>query len=111
VETVPDKLGTLVKEDVKRLETIEIISLFKSRQGRGDFATLEKICHHPAHQYLKHIGVHGALVVLTTPPWTREQNNAALKRGPHKLAHDYLDFLQEEMADFVKKGLLDGPSL
>jgi hypothetical protein len=27
-----------------------------------------------------------------------------MERGPHKPAHDYQDFLREEMADFVKKG-------
>jgi hypothetical protein len=91
-------------EDIKRLETVDIYSLFKTRQGRGDFTDLHRISHHPAHQYLKHISVHGAPVVLTTEPWTRERNDAAMERGPHKSATEYLEFLREEMADFVKKG-------
>jgi hypothetical protein len=62
---VTNELGTLMSEDVKRLETVDIFSLFKLRQGRGDFTNLDRICHHPAHQYLKHISVHGAPVVLT----------------------------------------------
>jgi hypothetical protein len=80
-------------EDIKRLETVDIYSLFKTRQGRGDFTDLNRIRHHPAHQYLKHISVHSAPVVLTTEPWTRERNDAAMARGPHKSAHEYIDFL------------------
>jgi hypothetical protein len=73
-------------------------------QGRGDFTNLDIIRHHPAHQYLKHISVHGAPVVLTTEPWTTAQNDAAMERDLHKSTLDYQNFLQEEMADFVKKG-------
>lgn len=40
----------------------------------------------------------------TTLPWTRERQRETLKRGPHKLAHEYAEFLSKEMLKFVNKG-------
>jgi hypothetical protein len=105
VTHVTDKLGTLMAEDVKRLETVDIFSLFKSRQGRGDFMNLARIRHHPAHQYLKHISVHGAPVVLTTEPWTTAQNDAAMAQVSPRLPR----LPTRRNGRLCQKGVLDGP--
>jgi hypothetical protein len=59
---------------------------------------------HPATHLLRRLGRSGAPVVLTTPPWPDQQKDAAVARGPHSSAHDFADFLREELADMVDKG-------
>ena len=100
-----DNLGKLVQQDVKLLSKnkFDIYTLFKSRQGRGDISSLQKIRHHPAHHYLSHLKKHGAPVVLSSKPWSRNQINAAVARGPHKSAKEYVEFLRNEMHDFIRK--------
>ena len=41
--------------------------------------------------------------MLTTSPWTQEQKDSAIQRGPHKSAHEYMDFLREELTDMVDR--------
>ena len=43
-------------------------------------------------------------VVLHTPGWSPLLVQEQLGHGPHKLANDHLDFVHEEMANFVQKG-------
>jgi hypothetical protein len=43
-------------------------------------------------------------VKFSTPPWTCLQVQSALSRGPHKSAHDYIDYLKEEFVDMINKG-------
>ena len=47
------------------------------------------------------LGTTGSPVLLTTKPWTLLQKDAAIQQGPHKSAHDYVEFLREELADMV----------
>ena len=46
----------------------------------------------------------GAPVEMSTPPWTSQQKKAALERGPHKSAHEHVDFLHTKFADMINKG-------
>ncbi|KAL3823259.1 LOW QUALITY PROTEIN: hypothetical protein ACHAXA_011104, partial [Cyclostephanos tholiformis] len=46
----------------------------------------------------------GAPVKFSTPPWTSHQVQRALSRGPHKSAHEYIDYLGEEFVDMINKG-------
>jgi hypothetical protein len=41
---------------------------------------------------------------LRTSPWTEQQREETLKRGPHKSSNEHADFLREELLDFVQKG-------
>lgn len=59
---------------------------------------------HPAKHLLQHLGRRGAPVILTTPPWTSTRKDAAMARGPHASAHQFQDFLRDELADMVDKG-------
>jgi hypothetical protein len=82
-----------------------LLDLFRKRQGRGDFASLENIRSHAAHHLNSQLKKHGAPVVLTTPPWSSLQLDAAVQRGPHRSATEHLEFLRTEMADMVKKAI------
>jgi hypothetical protein len=86
-------------------EHLSITDLFCKRQGRGDFASLENIHSHAPHHLNLQLKRHGAPVVLTTPPWTPAQHEAAMARGPHWSATEHLEFLQSEIADMVRKAI------
>jgi hypothetical protein len=59
---------------------------------------------HPACRLLRLYKHRGAPVKFSTPPWTRLQVKRALSCGPHKSAHEYLDYLEEEFIDMINKG-------
>jgi hypothetical protein len=46
----------------------------------------------------------GPPVVLATDPWNKTLLNKCFQRGPHKSAHEYAHFLQDEFLEFVQKG-------
>jgi hypothetical protein len=58
---------------------------------------------HPAHPLLQHLSKRGFPVVFSTPPWTPDAKDHAMARGPHRSAHEFLDFLREELADMVER--------
>ena len=41
--------------------------------------------------------------MLHSTPWSRQQNDAAILRGPHNSAHEHIDFLRDELADMVDR--------
>jgi hypothetical protein len=95
----------MINDAVKELDNSpSIFHYFQKKQGRGNLATLENITH-PAKRLLRHIGVRGAPVVIQTAPWTAARKNAAVSRGLHKSAHEFQEFLREEMADMVEKAI------
>jgi len=73
------------------------------RRGRGDFTNLSKTRNHPAHRLLRQYAARGAPVVLSNAPWDTAKIDAAIARGPHKSATEYLDFLRTEMAEMVSR--------
>ncbi|EJK77238.1 hypothetical protein THAOC_00941, partial [Thalassiosira oceanica] len=58
---------------------------------------------HPARRLLKFYKQRGAPAKMSTPPWSKEQVDAALQRGAHKSCMDYLGFLEGEFADMIAK--------
>lgn len=70
----------------------------------NDFSPSVSKIPHRAARYLDYLRKHGAPTKLQTKPWTQGQVEAAIRRGPHKSAHDYSDFLYGEMADMCEKG-------
>ncbi|KAK1736299.1 hypothetical protein QTG54_012899 [Skeletonema marinoi] len=74
----------------------------KSKRGRGDIGALNK--PHPANRLLHQYKVNGTPVRFTTPPWTADQQIAALKRGPHPSCSKHIEFLEEEFVDMMNKG-------
>ena len=59
---------------------------------------------HKAIPYLQRLGKRGAPAVMKTKPWSQRKLRRMLKRGSHKSCHEHLEFLREEMAEFVEKG-------
>jgi hypothetical protein len=41
---------------------------------------------------------------MKTQPWSKEQLDAAVARGPHQSAHLHTDFLTTEFSDMIQKG-------
>jgi hypothetical protein len=58
---------------------------------------------HKASTFLHHLKNHSATVGLSTHPWEEKRLGDTIERGPHKLANEYADFLQEELLDFIQK--------
>ena len=98
-----EELGELIRRDVELLRQEGWSALVRSRRARGDFASLDNV-DHPARRLLKLYKHRGVPVKLSTPAWSRERCLAALERGPHKSCEDYIDFLEEEFVDMVRKG-------
>ena len=98
-----DELGKMILDDVVALNKYPtLVEYFRARQGRGNFADLQRI-QHPAKRLLRHIGSRGAPVLLTSSPWTTDRRDDAVRRGPHKSAIEFQEFLRTEMADMVAK--------
>jgi hypothetical protein len=74
------------------------------QRGESDFHPGVGKNRHKAARFLEHLPKRGANVTLTTPPWDEQRDDEMMKRGPHKSAVEYADFLQEELLDFVQKG-------
>lgn len=79
-------------------------ALIQTTRGRGDFTDLTHIRSHPAHRLLRQYARRGVPVTYSTAPWPSSRVHAAVKRGPHKSAYEYEEFLREEMIDFIRKG-------
>ena len=97
-----DNLGKLINDDVVLLSEVGWERFVKTKRGRGDLGKLDK--PHPANRLLHQYKVHGTPVRFSTPPWSAEQQLAAIARGPHPSCLNHIDFLQEEFVDMMKKG-------
>jgi hypothetical protein len=96
-------LGTLINDAVDCFTSApDFSSYVRSLRPTSDFTDLHQV-HHPARRLLKHYAVHGAPVHFSTSPWSHQQLHAAITRGSHASCNEFLDFLQEEMIDFVHK--------
>jgi hypothetical protein len=101
---MPAELSKYILRDSCLFASLGFEKLVKQRRARGDFASLDKIISHPAHRLLRQYKYRGAPVVLSTKPWTAQQVEAAVNRGPHKSADEYVDFLRNEMVAMIQKG-------
>ncbi|KAL7526950.1 hypothetical protein ACHAXR_005745 [Thalassiosira sp. AJA248-18] len=98
-----EELGELIRRDVELLQSVGFSQLVETRRGRGDFASLNNVVH-PARRLLKLYKHRGVPVKFSTEPWTSAQVHDAILRGPHKSCLEYIDFLEEEFVDMIKKG-------
>ena len=103
-KSVSEELGELIKQDCLLLSRVGWQEFVRHRRGRGDFTSLDNIKNHPARKLLLDMKHNGVPVQFTTPPWSRQRVDEALKRGPHKSCNEHIDFLQEEFIDMIKKG-------
>lgn len=57
----------------------------------------------PTASLLAHLAHHGVPAISSAPPWSSEQQDAAIKRGPHpSTSRQHTSFLLEDMFEFVK---------
>ena len=98
-----EELGKLICRDVDLLRRVGWRTFVKLRRGGGDLSSLQHV-NHPARRLLMRLKHRGAPVKFTTPPWSPQQIHDAIRRGPHKSCNDYIDFLDEEFVDMIKKG-------
>jgi hypothetical protein len=100
---VPVELGEYIACDARLLQSLGWHGLVAHRRPLSDFSLLDNVLH-PARCLLLHYKHRGAPVKFSTPPWTCLQVQHALSRGPHKSAHEYINYLEEEFVDMINKG-------
>ena len=101
VAPLPSELGKCIKQDVELLRRVGWKQFVRMKRGVGDLGTLN--FDHPAQQLLRHYKHHGAPVRFSTQRWSRQRVRRALSRGAHKSCFEFLDFLQDEFVDMIKK--------
>ena len=100
-----DELGKLIDYYVAAVESIGWPQLLQTLRGRGDLRiSARALKRHPAASYLRRLARHGAPAVLKSKPWSHSTLKQRIARGSHKSCQDHLDFLREELLDFMKKG-------
>jgi len=99
---IPEELGKLVQRDTALLKELGWNKFVQQRRPRSDLADLTHV-NHPAKRLLCHYKHRGAPVKFTTKPWSKRKIKQAQARGPHKSCFEYIDFLQEEFIDMIKK--------
>ena len=100
-----DELGKLIDYYVEVVDSIGWPRLLQTLRGRGDLQiSASALKHHPAAHYLHRLQRHGAPAVLKTKPWSQSTLKARIKRGSHQSCQAHLQFLREELLDFMKKG-------
>ena len=76
------------------------------QKTRGESNLAEKVRQlpHKAARVLEHLRKRGASVLTSTQPWGLTTCDAAMRRGPHKSAHNHAEFVFEEILDFCRQG-------
>ena len=100
--TPQDRLGKIVIRDELLLKKHTLLELLCLRRGHSNLTDLQNLAH-PAKNLVRHLGKTGSPVLLSTSPWTPQRKDAAMQRGPHKSAQEYIDFLWDELVDMVDK--------
>ena len=59
---------------------------------------------HPAAHLLDYLRRTGAAAIMTSPPLTLAEKDAAVARGCHQLAREHVEFLRTKIWDYAKKG-------
>ena len=99
---MPADLGEYVQRDAALLAKLGWKVFCSSRRRRSDFNNLVHV-RHPARQLLQHVKSNGVPVILKSAPWSQQQRDDAIQRGPHKSCVEFVDFLEEEFADMIGK--------
>jgi hypothetical protein len=103
-EQQSEDLGEYIERDAQRLDDLGFTRFVAERRKQSDFHPGVKDLPHKAARFLDHLRKRGANVTLATPPWDEERMDKMMERGPHQSAEKHVEFLREELLDFVKKG-------
>ena len=99
-----DALGKLVQRSLKLLSVHGFRKLCRLHRGPSCISPTVGSIDHPAGRYLDRLRQVGAPVLQKTPPWSQERRRAALRRGCHRSALEYLDFLRERWQRWLPPG-------
>ena len=64
----------------------------------------DTLAWHPAYPLLQAMARGGVPVKMTSTSWTTAELDARAQRGSHQSCQAHIEFVREEMAEFVKKG-------
>jgi hypothetical protein len=104
VRTLNDELGELIRRHYRVYEEHGFAYLVHKTRGRGDIKVRGAARQHPAAGMIERMGRIGVPVNLQTPPWSQAELDERVRRGPHQSCMAHLDFLRQELLDFVRKG-------
>ena len=100
-----DKLGTYVRGHAARYKQLNWRDFIREARGAGDLKITEEArSSHPAGDLLMKFEKNGVPTALSSAPLSAEERARRMSRGPHKSCMDHLDFLREELLDYVEKG-------
>ena len=97
-------LGEYIRHDARAIQQHGFERAAAMRRSRSDFHPGVSKLPHPAARYLNHLRLRGAKVAMHRGHLKPHQRKERLRRGPHKSAHEYVEFLRGELLDFVRKG-------
>jgi hypothetical protein len=99
----PGELGKLADCQARLLAGLGWARYFRHMQSPHSIHPDIHHIPHPTAQYLASLACSGVPAMFASP-WTREQCDAAVKRGPHRSAHQYTEFLHQDLFDYVQMG-------
>jgi len=99
---LPQNLGKCIARDLTLLTKLGWRKFVAARRSRKDLANMQ--FKHPAKRLLNQYKIHGVPVKVSTRPWTQEQLDYAIARGPHQSCREHIAFLNEEFVDMIDKG-------
>jgi hypothetical protein len=98
------ELGEYIIKDSELLDAVGWDRFVDIKRGKPDLTIRGAIRAHPASHMLGRLQRSGAPVVLHTAPWSHARQTSTMKRGPHKSAHEFAEFLKDELAEFIRQG-------
>ena len=98
-----DRLGKTVASDQLLYNQFPSLHAFiRARRGASNLTTVPHL-HHPAKPLLQHLSTIGFPAQFSSDPWSLQQKDDAVLRGPHQSSYQYIDFLRDELADMVDR--------
>ena len=80
--TFSNELGEYIDRDASLISSMGWTNFIRHRRSKSDLSALK--IHHPARHLLQHYRDHGAPVRFHAAPWSKQQLQRAIHRGPHK---------------------------
>ena len=103
-ESSESTLGKLARSYARRVQTDGLRYMLLELRGESNIPATVRELPHKAARLLSHLASRGASVPTASAPWTRQQRDAALARGPHRSSDGEREFVAQEMLDFCEQG-------
>jgi hypothetical protein len=99
-----DGLGTWALHSMSRFQAVGLTGLHHETCSRACLHPNVGSLPHPAAHLLDYLRRTGAAAIVTSPPLTLAEKDAAVARGCHQSAREHVEFLRTEIWDYAKKG-------